>query len=87
MWKVEKVTLAEKTRWAVRKYYHGKVIDGAGHYDYLNEAERIANNLNIEEGYYEPLELEVLLHSPRWRVRRTDMGRVRGEGHKQLLVE
>jgi len=56
MWKVEKVTLAEKTRWAVRKYYHGKVIDGAGHYDYLNEAERIANNLNIEEGYYEPLE-------------------------------
>lgn len=56
MWKVEKVTLAEKTRYAVRKYYQGEIIAGAGHYDYYKEAKKIANNLNEQEGYNEPIE-------------------------------
>ena len=55
MWKVELVTLAEKTRYAVRKYYKGERIAGAGFYDYEAEAQKIADNLNEEEGYHDVL--------------------------------
>lgn len=51
MWKVEPVTLAEKTRYAVRKYVDGERIAGAGFYDYKDEAQKIADKLNEEEGY------------------------------------
>ncbi len=51
MWKVEPVTLAEKTRYAVRKYVDGERIAGAGFYDYEDEAQKMADNLNEEEGY------------------------------------
>lgn len=55
MWKVEPVTLAEKTRYAVRKYYEGEIIAGAGFYDYEDEAQKVADNLNEEEGYNDVL--------------------------------
>lgn len=51
MWKVEPVTLAERTRYAVRKYYKGEKIAGAGFYDYEAEAQKVADNLNEKEGY------------------------------------
>lgn len=51
MWKVEPVTLAEKTRYAVRKFVDGERIAGAGFYDYEDEAQKIADNLNEEESY------------------------------------
>ena len=54
MWKVRETgQIGTKTFWQVYKPRQNKDAETRGHYEYNEEAEKLADKLNKEDGYYE----------------------------------
>lgn len=54
MWKVRETRqIGTKTFWQVYKPKQNKDVETRGHYEYKEEAEKLADKLNKEDGYYE----------------------------------
>lgn len=57
MWKVKETEqIGTKTFWQVYKPRQDKDAEIRGRYEYKEEAEKLADKLNKEDGYYERLQ-------------------------------